>query len=269
MSRQKFLLVFLVSPFNASVIAMVAAVSVALWATDSAAYKFYSENKDDVGFCAACHGEFSTADVSLTEGAIWPAALHIVHRDTMLNGDCDTCHGGVDTSGRQVNVGSSGGGNGLDPIACAGCHGRAEDFDPAGTGSEGYGAGLRQHHWVADRTINEVSTRICLDCHFDANPANFTPVSESVLPPYYSFPAGSDPNHLDIPSDPCNPMADGFPEDYAGSTEGLDNDGDGLYDEDDGNDLIPCPEPGQMAILLPGLGALLLIDRCRQRSQVR
>jgi hypothetical protein len=266
MSRRKFVSVVHVSPVNSSVIGVVAALSVTFWVADSAAYKFYSEDKNEIGFCAACHGEFSTAAVSLTEGEIWPDALHIVHRDTMLSGDCDTCHGGVDTSGRQVNVGSSGGGNGLVPIACAGCHGRAEDFDPAGTGSEGYGAGLRQHHWVANRMINGLSTRICLDCHVDADPANFTPVDESVLPPYYAFPAGSDLNHVDIPSDPCNPMADGFPEDYAGSTEGLDNDGDGLYDENDINDIIPCPEPGQVAILLPGIGALLLIGRCRQRS---
>jgi hypothetical protein len=269
MSRQKFLSVFCVSLFSASAVGIVAALSVVLLATDSAAYKFYSESRDDVGFCAACHGEFSTADVSLTEGQTWPSALHLVHRDTMLSGDCETCHFGVDTSGRQVNVGSSAGGIGLDPIACAGCHGRAEDFDPNGTGSNGYGAGLRQHHWVADRTINSISTRVCVDCHLDANPANFATADESFLPPYFASSAGSDLNHPNIPYDPCNPMADGYPEDYAGSTEGLDNDGDGFYDEDDFNDLVPCPEPGQMAALLPGISALLLFGRRRQRIRVR
>jgi hypothetical protein len=207
-----------------------------------------------------------------------------MHKDDILSGDCDTCHG----SGRNfpVQIGISAGGEDLAPIACAGCHGRAEDVDPTGTGSEGYGAGLRQHHWVANRTIGVdppgcdpaappgdpdecsfvESTRICATCHIDANPANYDTVDESFLPPYYAFPAGSDPNHLDIPSDPCNPLADGFPEDYAGSTDGLDNDGNGLYDE---SDLIACPEPGRMAILLPGIAALLLIDRRRQRSQAR
>ena len=31
--------------------------------------------------------------------------------------------------------------------------------------------------------------------------------------------------------------------------------------------VIECPEPGQMAILLPGIGLLLLIDRRRRRLQ--
>ena len=207
-----------------------------------------------------------------------------MHKDDILSGDCDTCHG----SGRNfpVQIGISAGGEDLAPIACAGCHGRAEDVDPTGTGSEGYGAGLRQHHWVANRTIGVdppgcdpaaplgdpdecsfvESTRVCLDCHDDADPGAFTTAAESVLPPYYANPGT---NHPDMPTDPCNPQVDGYPEDYAGSTEGLDNDGDGLYDEADFNDPIPCPEPGQLAILLPGIGALLLIDRRRQRSQVR
>ncbi len=84
------------------------------------------------------------------------------------------------------------------------------------------------------------------------------------LPPYYADPPGSDPFHPNVPSDPCNPAIDGFPEDYAGSTEGLDNDGDDFYDEADVNDPIPCPEPGQLAMLLPGIGALLLIERRRR-----
>lgn len=228
------------------------------------AYLQYSINKDATN-CRACHGDFRASPyVALTDGADWGKALMDMHAGDILSGDCTTCHSGGPRF--PVIIGSSAGGTGLDPIACAGCHGRAEDADPSGSGSQGYGAGLRQHHWVADREINGLSTRICLDCHIDADPANFTPVDESYLPPYFAFPAGSDPNHLNIPSDPCNPMVDGYPEDYAGSTEGLDNDGNGLYDE---LDLIACPEPGPFAILLPGIGMLLLIDRRRQRSQAR
>jgi hypothetical protein len=68
------------------------------------------------------------------------------------------------------------------------------------------------------------------------------------------------------PDDPCNPEPD-FMEDLLGmAASGLDNDGDDLYDE---VDVIDCPEPGQMAVLLLGIGLLLLIDRRRQRSQAR
>jgi hypothetical protein len=234
-------------------------------ASTAQAYLQYSVNKDATN-CRACHGDFRASPyIALTDGADWGKALMDMHADDILSGDCTTCH----SSGPRfpVIIGSSAGGTGLDPIACAGCHGRAEDG--TGVGSEGYGAGLRQHHWVANREIGGISTRICLDCHSDADPANFDTADESFLPPYYAFPAGSDPAHLDIPSDPCNPMAGGYPENYAGSTEGLDNDGDGFYDEADVNDAIPCPEPGQIAMLLPGIAALLLIDRRRQRSQLR
>jgi hypothetical protein len=97
----------------------------------------------------------------------------------------------------------------------------------------------------------------CLGCHADADPAAFTPVDEDVPPPYYS---NSDPSHPSIPGDPCNLDADGFPEDYAASALGLDNDGDDLYDEED---LIPCPEPGSTMMLASGFGLLLLLGRRR------
>jgi cysteine-rich repeat protein len=172
------------------------------------------------GNCADCHGDFrSSPYTSLADGQSWGDDLHDVHRSVMLNSDCNTCH----LSGPRfpVLLGSSLGGALLDPISCSGCHGRAEDG--MGTGSEGYGAGLRQHHWRAGETS-------CLDCHVDADPGGFTPVGEDILPPYYS---NSDPIHPLIPSDPCNPEADGFPEDYAATTLGLDNDGDSLWDTDD------------------------------------
>jgi hypothetical protein len=167
----------------------------------------------------------------------------------MLNNDCNTCH----SSGPPfpVLLGSSAGGIGLDPVACSGCHGRAEDG--TGTGSEGYGAGLRQHHWR-----NGVQGCGADNCHSDdSNPAVFTPVQEDFLPPYY---ADSDTNHPLIPADPCNLQADGFPEDYAASNLGLDNDGDDLYDVDD---VIECPEPGESLLLSSGIGLLLLLGRRR------
>jgi hypothetical protein len=227
-SRRALLSQPLTSLFGAPVIGVVAALSVALSASDSAAYQYYSVNYDEFDFCAHCHGAFALADVSLSEGATWPDTLHFVHRRDMLDGDCETCHQRAGGIWPRVDVGYSDSGTGLAPIACAGCHGRAEDG--TGAGSEGYSAGLRRRHWVANRTINGRSTRICATCHTDADPADgYTPVDESYLPPYYADPGT---NHPNIPSDPCNPQP-GYPEDFAGSTRGLDNDGNGLYDEAD------------------------------------
>jgi len=177
----------------------------------------------------------------------WGDDLHDVHRSTMLNGDCDTCH----SSGPRfpVLLDSSVGGTGLPAISCTGCHGRAEDG--TGTATEGYGAGLRQHHWRASVTV-------CMNCHPDANPVNYTPVEEDFLPPYY---ADADAAHPLIPADPCNLLADGNPEDYAASTLGLDNDGDDLYDE---ADVIACPEPGKTLMLASGLGFLFVLGRRRR-----
>ncbi len=225
----------------------------AIGAGSARAYPQYSQNKDAT-YCAACHGDFQASPyVALSDGSDWGKSLMDMHKDDILSNDCDVCHG----SGPRfpVYTDSSAGGVGLDPISCTGCHGRLED---SMGGTLGAGAGLRQHHWVANRTINGISTQICLDCHDDADPGNYTPVTEDVMPPYYVSPAGSDTNYPNMPSDPCNPAADGYPESYAGSTEGLDNDGNGLYDE---ADTIPCPEPGQLAMLLPGIGMLLMLER--------
>jgi hypothetical protein len=234
------------------VLAGVLAAVVLLFAEGANAYEQYSEN-DDATLCGFCHGDFrSSPYTSLSDGQSWADGLHDTHRNVMLtNGsvaDCSTCH--YFGSKFPVLIGLSAGGNGLDPISCAGCHGRSEDG--TGTGSEGYGAGLRQHHWVAGETI-------CLDCHDDSDPGAYEPVGEDIFPPYYS---ASDPNHPLIPGDPCNLQADGFLEDYAATTLGLDNDGDDLYDE---ADVIDCPEPSGSLMLSTGIGFLLLIGRRRAR----
>jgi hypothetical protein len=236
------------------VFAGVMAGVVLLFAEGANAYEQYSEN-DDATLCGFCHGDFrSVPYTSLTDGQSWTDGLHNTHRGVMLTtgsvGDCSACHGFG--SKFPVLIGSSAGGIGLDPIGCAGCHGRAEDAIVGGAGSEGYGAGLRQHHWRAGETI-------CLDCHDDSDPAEYDPVGEDIFPPYYS---NGDPNHLLIPGDPCNLQADGYPEDYAASTLGLDNDGDDLYDA---ADIIDCPEPGGSLMLGAGIGFLLLVGRRRAR----
>ena len=107
----------------------------------------------------------------------------------------------------------------MSAISCVGCHGREQDMGNDSV-SAGRGAGLRQHHAVAGQTG-------CQNCHSDADPANFIPVGEDVLPEYYANPGT---NHPSIPTDSCSPSGE---EDIAGLTTGLDNDGDGDYDTAD------------------------------------
>jgi hypothetical protein len=182
------------------------------------AYERYSQN-DDATWCRACHGDFRASNyVSLVDGQPW-GNLHDVHRFTMLSGDCDTCHGNDDL---PVYLDQSNGGDGLEPKSCVGCHGANPSPGQPSTGL--WGAGLRAHHANAG-----VST--CVTCH-SGDP---TPPAENVLPSYYFSP---DPAHPSKPTDSCNP-APGFPEHYAGSVIGLDNDGDLLYDETDPNCSVP------------------------------
>jgi len=175
----------------------------------------------DYAGCASCHGDFRANDYfSLVDEALWGANAHDVHRFDMLDGDCATCHG--DGPGfSPVLIGASAGGDGFPAIGCVGCHGRDAD-----TGNDdislGYGAGLRQHH------TNALVTD-CADCHSDADPANYTPVGEDVLPDYYFMPM-PDAVHPNKPTNSCSPNGE---EDYAGSMLGLDNDGNGLYDGND------------------------------------
>jgi hypothetical protein len=151
--------------------------------------------------------------------------LHDIHRHIMLDEDdgdvsgCDTCHQDRATVGRYPVFLNSSATTYFEPIGCMGCHGRNED---AGNDSisQGLGAGLRQHHTNAGVTE-------CKTCHEDADPANYTPVGENVLPPFYFTP---DDVFLNKPTTPCNQHRQ---EDYAGRRPGLDNDGDGRYDKRD------------------------------------
>lgn len=116
---------------------------------------------------------------------------------TMAGSNCNLCH----NAGDSPVIG-------LDPTSdrgCVGCHGREEDAGHDGPFA-GLGAGLRQHHTNSGITG-------CTMCHTDADPANYTPVGEDVFPPFYGTVAGV------VPDDPA--------------TDGLDNDGDLLYDGDD------------------------------------
>lgn len=204
--------------------------------TTVTAYTQYSLNGENT-YCARCHGDYrSNVYISPSDNQLW-GNLHNIHRTTMLSGDCDACHVAADRFPTYLDV--SAGGEGLDPIGCMGCHGRTED-NVAGNPSfpNGLGAGLRQHHTNAG--VND-----CVDCHDDANPANYTPVGEEVLPPYY---ADSGTGHPNIPTGPCN---DDGSENFAGAATGLDNDGDQLYDTGDpGCDLSAVPISFSSARLL-------------------
>jgi cysteine-rich repeat protein len=190
--------------------------ALATWTPNAEAYSTYSVNRDSTN-CRGCHGDFRAGSYnSFKDGAPWATGLHDGHRFTMLSGDCSTCHS---SPFFPVLLGSSPGGTGFPPISCVGCHGRQEDAGNDSV-SAGLGAGLRQHHTNA-------GVPTCQGCHSDANPANYTPVGENVLPPYYFTPDGAHPAK---PTDPCN--ANGSEGAVAPPT-GLDNDGDLL---DDGAD---------------------------------
>lgn len=210
------------------------------------AYDQYSASKDATN-CRACHGDFRAAPYN--EGFLrdpncppncdpnteWPSSLMDTHVDFMVNSECYACH----SSGPRfpVRTGSSlGDGSGNLVYACAGCHGRVGDAsDPNASGTQGYDAGLRQHHRQAGVTI-------CATCHTDADPGVFTTVGENVLPPNYASPGAGFP---DVPGDACNADPN-LPEDKVGSPKGLDNDGDGFYDADDPDCGASVSTPGEV-----------------------
>ena len=199
--------------------------------------------EESFGFCKTCHGHFRATDednsrpmlrdeyISPVDGKLWrefytevteteevlEIGLHDIHRHIMVDkfssSRCSVCHLSEGRYPVLLNFSAT---SELEPIGCVGCHGRWED---QGVDS-GLGAGLRQHH-----TNSGVSE--CKTCHFDADPANYTPVGEDILPPNYFTPDGEFPNK---PTDPCSAHGE---EDYAGGPAGLDNDGDGFYDKRD------------------------------------
>ncbi len=183
----------------------------------------------DVGYpryrdgCQNCHGEFE--DGTSPRGTIFPHNdKHKMHRDRRyMATDCNLCHSDADRDGdddddRNPFLGFSNGTDNVPGVGCTGCHGR----DYGGTiGSSG--VGLRRHHFQAGITL-------CAGCHFN----DPEPLPESVPPVYY----GSPDTRVE---DPCNHGPE-YPENWSvGDTLGLDNDGDGIYDEADSDCRPPCP----------------------------
>jgi len=200
------------------------------------AYPQYSVARDATN-CRACHGDFRASPYSerAPGGGIWPDGLMDTHEGNIVPGDCGFCH----SSGPRFPVltNSSTGVTGFAGLSCVGCHGRLED---ATSGTDGAGAGLRQHHWRA-------GVETCIDCHADADPNAKSTADESTSPPHFRDPAAA--SHPNIPTNACNPRPT-FTEDIAGSTKGLDNDGDGIYDENDSDCATGSLTPGEASMLL-------------------
>ncbi|MGH7789277.1 MAG: hypothetical protein ACRERC_20575 [Candidatus Binatia bacterium] len=201
--------------------------------------------------CRSCHGEFiGQPYVAFTDGAVWNPDLHDIHRYTMLNFDCKTCH--TLPAYFPVFIGKSDGGTGLPGIGCLGCHGREEDIGHD-TISSGRGAGLNQHHHRAGVTE-------CAKCHSDADPANYEPVGENVRPAYYL----AEPAHPAKPTNPCSAS-----ERFVSLVEGLDNDGDQLYETLDPDCRATAAPALDNAALVALFGLLLGVGFWRLRLAKR
>ncbi len=164
--------------------------------------------------CQTCHGEFT--DGTSPKGTIFPSdSKHQMHRaSSSMDTACNLCHTSDD--GRNPYIGSSDGTSSNPGVGCTGCHGR--DYG----GSIGNsGVGLRAHHAAS-------GVALCGACH-TGDPA---PLPENVMPTYF----GTVDTHVD---DPCNASPDYLENWSIGDTEGLDNDGDDLYDEADSDCGVP------------------------------
>ncbi len=137
-SRQKPLLASLGSLFGSSMVRLVAALSLALWASDSAAYEFYSDDTNDQGGCAQCHTGFKDkrSYTSVAEDFDWDLNLHDTHlSSTDIDSSCLNCHRALGEFGRTVNTSSSANAkDGVNAISCMGCHGRLDDANGFGPG---------------------------------------------------------------------------------------------------------------------------------------
>jgi hypothetical protein len=167
-----------------------------LFTTDSHAFQRYNDG------CDLCHGTF-ISNVS-PKGTNFGTAgnKHEMHRSSSFMGTaCNLCHTSGD--GRDPYLGTSDGLTGIPGAGCAGCHN---------------GPGLRQHHRVTGASS-------CSGCHASTEVAP----AESAKPPYYGT-SGTKANNA------CNLVAQAnLNENWSvGSPyEGLDNDGNNLYDSAD------------------------------------
>ena len=155
----------------------------------------------DYSGCSNCHPEFEDR-----------GPLHDLHQGSnQMTNNCLLCHTNVGDTPRTWTSGDP------DGQGCRGCHGVDN-----GTAFE-WAAGLRKHHVDSGVTL-------CTGCHSDS-PSSLRP--ENTEPVYF---LRADVNI----NDPCLTATPGG-EDWDGDGQGLDNDGDLAYDQDDAD----CSEIGR------------------------
>ncbi len=214
-----------------------------LGAGTAIAYESYHDpNLNDQGYCSTCHPGFAGGRSDVTHD------LHTGGNDPVTV-ECNLCHTG---SGRDNPFTMWSTGDNGDGLGCAGCHGRdygqTIEQDYRGFTLVGLpknsGWGLRAHHAAA-------GIDVCATCHLDGatNPPTAddgTPLPEDVIDP---TPATA-PIHYYLRSDVSlggNPVDPCTNEDTANDadTEGLDNDGDDLYDTADPDCAVVVAGPGE------------------------
>jgi hypothetical protein len=181
---------------------VVVALSLTVTTMSHETYRFAFAGNEEIPGCIECHGEFT--DATSPGGQFFPSNnKHAMHRSSSnMNADCALCH---TNTGDNPFTGSSAGTE-LNPgIGCTGCH------EPVG---------LRAHHAINDETS-------CAGCH----PNDPAPPPEGTVPVYY----GTADSKVD---DPClasgiAPGEEGQEVWTLGDSQGLDNDGDNLYDGTD------------------------------------
>ncbi len=167
---------------------------------DAVAYERYNDG------CDTCHGSFF--DSISPQGTIFPGgSKHSMHANVMFT-DCALCHRDGDNWNPYLDW--SNGTVDNPPVGCVGCHGR--DYGAVAGHS---GVGLRARHAL-------VGIAGCAGCHAQ----DPIPLPENVAPVYYGSPDTA-------ADDPCNTALDYLENWSVGDTRGLDNDGDGFYDQSD------------------------------------
>jgi hypothetical protein len=171
------------------------------WASSAFAFESYHDpNQNDAGYCVPCHPDFAGGRSDATH------ALH-TGGGAPITTNCDLCHTG---SGRDNPLTLWSTYNDDQGFGCTGCHGRdyGETIEadyrgfPIADLPKSSAYGLRRVHAAQ-------GVAICINCHGDMEP-----LPENVQPPYYAD--GASGSNV---TDPC--------------LDGLDNDGDELYDADD------------------------------------
>ena len=175
------------------------------------AYDSYDPVGVGVVGCVDCH-----------DGFVKRGPLHDMHvGNQQMTANCSLCHVSTGDNPQTWTSGETGG------QGCRGCHG-------IDNGTEfGWGVGLRLHHANAGAPA-DANGQHCFDCHTD----NFSPAPENAFPVYY---ARSDVNV----KSPCDSQS-ATGEDWDADGAGLDNDGDLVYDEADGNclEVTAIADPG-------------------------